>query len=138
MKIDNSGLEVLSEDECWQLLRSHYIGRLGVSISGEPAIFPVNYAVDGDTIVFMTAEGTKFGAAVLGTSVAFEIDAADPMFHTGWSVMVRGVAAEIESAEERTAAEGLPLAPWSNSPKTRYVRITPRAVSGRRIIHTGR
>ncbi|HLU41210.1 MAG TPA: pyridoxamine 5'-phosphate oxidase family protein [Microthrixaceae bacterium] len=135
---DHTGLQILDEDECWQLLESHHIGRLGVAINNKPEIYPVNYVVDGRTIVFRTAEGTKFAAAVLGTAVAFEIDAADPLFHTGWSVMVRGNAAEIERLEDLVAAERLPLTPWSSGPKTRYVRITPTAVTGRRIVHPGR
>jgi len=137
-QIDHAGLQVLTEDECWQLLEGHHVGRLGVAINNEPEIYPINYVVDARTIVFLTAEGTKFAAAVLGTAVAFEIDAADPLFHTGWSVMLRGRAAEIERLEDLVAAQQLPLAPWTTAPKTRYVRITPTAVSGRRIVHPGR
>jgi uncharacterized protein len=136
--VDHAGLQVLDEDECWQLLAAHHIGRLGVSIANEPEIYPINYVVDGRSIVFLTAEGTKFAAAVLGTAVAFEIDAADPLFHTGWSVMVRGRAEEIERMDDIVAAERLPLTPWSASRKTRYVRIQPRIVTGRRIARPGR
>ncbi len=130
-----SGLEEIHEEECWQLLERHPIGRLGVAIANQPEIFPVNYVVDGRSIVFLTAEGTKFAAAVLGQSVAFEIDAADPLFHTGWSVVVRGRAQEIERLDDLVAAEELPLRPWASGRKTRYVRITPEVVTGRRIVH---
>lgn len=132
-----SGLEVIDEEECWRLLERHPIGRLGVAIANKPEIFPVNYVVDGRSIVFLTAEGTKFAAAVLGQAVAFEIDAADPLFHTGWSVMVRGHAHEIEKLDDLVAAEELPLRPWASGRKTRYVRITPEVVTGRRIVHGG-
>lgn len=137
-EIDHAGLEILTEDDCWALLEAHHVGRLGVSIMNQPEIFPVNYVVDDRTIVFLTAEGTKFAAAVLGQGVAFEIDAADPLFHTGWSVLVRGHAEEIERMDELAAAQRLPLAPWSAGRKTRFVRVVPRAVSGRRIVHPGR
>jgi len=134
-ELNPTGLEAIDEDECWRLLERHPIGRLGVSIANQPEIFPVNYVVDGRTIVFLTAEGTKFAAAVLGEAVAFEIDAADPLFHTGWSVMVRGRAEEIEKLDDLVAAEELPLRPWASGKKTRYVRIIPEVVTGRRIVH---
>ncbi len=128
--------EIISEDECWELLASHHIGRLAVSIAGEPDIFPVNYVVDDRSVVFLTAEGTKLAGAVLGVAVAFEIDAADPLFHTGWSVILRGPASEIEKLDELVAAEDLPLRPWASGVKRRYVRITG-SVSGRRIVVPG-
>lgn len=130
---DHIGLEILGEDECWELLESHHIGRLGISIANEPEIFPVNYVVDGRSIVFRTAAGTKLAGAVLGDGVAFEIDHADHQLHAGWSVMVRGRAEEIEKLDDLVAAESLPLVPWSLGPQNRYVRITPTVVSGRRI-----
>ncbi|MEZ5248043.1 MAG: pyridoxamine 5'-phosphate oxidase family protein [Ilumatobacteraceae bacterium] len=55
---------VLGTDECWQLFRSAEVGRLAVSISNHPDIFPLNYVVDGESIVFRTAPGTKLAAAV--------------------------------------------------------------------------
>ncbi len=134
---DRSGLEVLSEAECWRFLESHHIGRLAVSIAGQPEVFPINYVVDDRTIVFLTAEGTKLAAALLGRAVAMEIDAADPMFHTGWSVVVRAHAEEIERLEELMAAQELPLRPWGPGDKRRYVRLVPTAVTGRRIVGAG-
>jgi nitroimidazol reductase NimA-like FMN-containing flavoprotein (pyridoxamine 5'-phosphate oxidase superfamily) len=134
---DRSGLEVLSEEECWRFLESHHIGRLAVAIAGEPEVFPVNYVVDDRTIVFLTAEGTKLAAALLGRAVAMEIDAADPMFHTGWSVVVRAHAHEIERLDDLMAAQDLPLRPWGPGDKRRYVRLVPTAVTGRRIVAPG-
>ena len=83
IRTDRHGLEVLDLDTCWQLLDTHHVGRLAVSIANQPEIFPINYVVDDQSLVFVTAEGTKLAAAVLGTGVAFEIDSADPLFHTG-------------------------------------------------------
>ncbi len=137
IRTDRHGLEILDEETCWQLLSTSYVGRLAVSIANQPEMFPVNYAVDGRTLVFVTAEGTKLAAAVLGEGVAFEIDAADPLFHTGWSVVVRGHAREIEQMDELMAAQELPLASWSSHDKRRWVRIEPLTVTGRRIVHRG-
>ena len=53
------GLEVLSEDECRALLSRADVGRLAITLSALPAIFPVNYRVIDGWIVFRTAPGSK-------------------------------------------------------------------------------
>jgi hypothetical protein len=136
-RVDRNGLEVLTEEECWSFLDAHHIGRLAVSVANEPEIFPVNYVVHDRCILFLTAEGTKLAGAILGTSVAFEIDAADPLFHTGWSVIVRGTAEEVDHLDDLVVVEDLPLQPWGPGAKHRYVRIRPVLVTGRRIATPG-
>lgn len=121
----------LDEHQCWELMRSQEVGRLAVAIANHPDIFPINYVVDHATVVFRTAEGTKLAAAVLGESVAFEIDG-----ETGgeaWSVVIKGRAVEIERMYELFDAVELPLYPWHAAPKHRYVRILPEMVTGRRF-----
>jgi uncharacterized protein len=138
-RFDHNGLEILTDDECWQLLEAHHIGRLAVVVGNEPEVFPVNFVVavgdDGRSILFRSSEGTKLAGAVLSRSVAFEIDAADPLMHTGWSVVVRGRAVEIDHLEELLDVEALPLRPWGPGEHRRYVRIVPEVVTGRRIVH---
>jgi uncharacterized protein len=127
------GMEELSAAECWRLLRTHEVGRLAVSITDHPDIFPVNYVVDGEGIVFRTGPGTKLAAAVLGTGVAFEIDGYDALAGEAWSVVVKGKARQIEHMIEYFEAEDLPLFPWHASPKPDIVRIEPGEVTGRRF-----
>ena len=43
-------ITVLSAVECWALLHAHEVGRLAVSITNHPDIFPINYVVDGTSI----------------------------------------------------------------------------------------
>ncbi len=124
---------VLGPVECWHLLRSTDVGRLAVSIRNRPDIFPVNYVVDDETIVINTAPGTKLAAAVLGRAVAFEADVLDPITQTGWSVVVKGEAEEIDDLEEFLAAEKLGIQTWTTTDKTRYLRLQPTEVTGRRI-----
>ena len=125
--------EILDVSECLRLLRSAQVGRLGIAIMNVPDIFPVNFVVDDDTVVFRTAEGTKFAAAVLGTAVAFEVDGYDPAAGEAWSVVLKGQAVEIENMYELFDVEELPLFPWHNSPKYRFVRIEPGEITGRRF-----
>jgi len=135
---DRNGLEVLTDDECWRFLEAHHVGRLAVSIANQPEIFPVNYVVQDRTIVFVTAEGTKLAGALLGSGVAFEIDAADPLFHTGWSVVMRAHADEVTQLDDLVEVQELPLRSWGPGDKRRYVRLTPHRLTGRRISHPAR
>lgn len=125
-------LEVLDRDECVHLLARTHLGRLAIVVDGRPLVFPVNYAMDGDAIVFRTAEGTKLHGAA-EHEVAFEIDAFDAAYHGGWSVLVVGVGEQIHDAEDLARCARLPLRPWGEGAKSHWVRIRPRAITGRRI-----
>ena len=131
--VDDS-LEILTEQQCRQLLAQAHVGRVAVTIGALPAIFPVNYALMDGAIVFMTGEGTKLRAALSNTVVAFEVDAIDPLAHGGWSVMAVGIASEI-TGPDLEQARTLPLRPWAPGERGHYVRIAPELISGRRIQH---
>jgi uncharacterized protein len=133
MSVDRFGTEVLETNVCWELLRSSEVGRLAVSITDHPDIFPINYVVDRGTVVFRTAEGTKLAASVLGRAVAFEIDGYDKDRGEAWSVVIKGRATEIERMQDVFDALDLPLFPWHTSPKHRFVRVEPFDISGRRF-----
>jgi len=121
----------LDEAECLERLRTVDVGRLAISIMNKPDVFPINFVVDGNDIVFRTEEGTKLAASVLGTGVAFEVDGYDAPSGNAWSVVVKGHAAEIDKMEEVLHAEDLPLFPWHAGPKLRFVRIVPDEITGR-------
>lgn len=114
-------------------MRHNEVGRLAVSIADHPDIFPVNYVVDGDSVVFRTGAGTKLAAAVLGRSVAFEIDGYDALAGDAWSVVIKGRAHQIEKMLEYFEADDLPLFPWHASAKPDIVRISAELVTGRRF-----
>ncbi len=133
MTTDRLGIDILDTDTCWEMLGSTEVGRLGVSISDHPDIFPVNFVVDRGTVVFRTGEGTKLAGAVLGRAVAFEVDGYEPESGDAWSVVIKGRAVEIERMGDVFDALDLPLFPWHASPKHRFVRIEPHDVSGRRF-----
>jgi nitroimidazol reductase NimA-like FMN-containing flavoprotein (pyridoxamine 5'-phosphate oxidase superfamily) len=133
LRTDGNGVEELVTDECWRLLERHEVGRLAVSVSDRPDIFPVNYVVDQGGIVFRTGPGTKLAASVLGRGVAIEIDGYDPIAGEAWSVVVKGTARMIEHMIEYFEAEDLPLFPWHAAPKPDIVRIEADEVTGRRF-----
>jgi uncharacterized protein len=132
-----TGLEVLDRDECLRLLELNHLGRIAVVVDGYPLVFPVNYALDADAVVFRTDAGTKLFGARNGP-VAFECDGTDRVYHTGWSVLVTGHAEEVHDTGEIGRLERLPLGTWSPGPKATWLRIRPRSLTGRRIpSHTG-
>ena len=132
MLSDRTGLEHLTLDECRLLLRQNHIGRIAVTVGACPVIFPVNYAMLADDVVFRSGEGTKLQAAERAEMAAFEIDGHDEIYQTGWSVMVTGRPELLNPAEE-SALDALPLRPWAPGDKRHWVRIRTDRVSGRRI-----
>lgn len=131
--IERTGLDVIDEAECWALVASRTVGRLGVSIKNRPDIFPVNYRVVDGALILRTAAGIKLAAATLGVGVAFEVDDFDEATHHGWSVVMHGTAHELESLGELMAAEANGPEPWATSDKDRFVRIDVDEITGRRI-----
>jgi nitroimidazol reductase NimA-like FMN-containing flavoprotein (pyridoxamine 5'-phosphate oxidase superfamily) len=128
-------LEELGEPVCRRLLAAATIGRLGVIVDGHPEIFPVNHVWDEPTgcVVFPSNARTKLHAATAGSPVAFEVDGLDDGGRSAWSVVVRGMADELDDPEAvaRVAAARVPL--WAVGPYTHWLRIQPEHVSGRRI-----
>jgi nitroimidazol reductase NimA-like FMN-containing flavoprotein (pyridoxamine 5'-phosphate oxidase superfamily) len=134
--ITDTTTEVLSERECWELLRESVVGRLAVIVGGRVNIFPVNPVVDHGSIVFRTSAGTKL-AGTKGEDVAFEVDGYDPDTATAWSVVAKGPATEVWDVEATIRALRLPLVPWQPGRKPRIVRIEPDVVTGRRFVVAG-
>jgi nitroimidazol reductase NimA-like FMN-containing flavoprotein (pyridoxamine 5'-phosphate oxidase superfamily) len=128
-----SDMKVLDEDECWLLLARAEVGRLAVAVHGDPEIFPVNFVIDNRTVLFRTAEGTKLASLAVSARVAFEVDGFDTATGEAWSVVVRGTPELLEQLNDVYEAQDLPLFPWDATPKPVFVRITPRAVTGRRF-----
>jgi nitroimidazol reductase NimA-like FMN-containing flavoprotein (pyridoxamine 5'-phosphate oxidase superfamily) len=134
MAIGDRVYEDLSVAECLQLLGAHNFGRLAVVVDGRPLVFPVNYALEGDAVVFRTAGGTKLSGAALG-HVAFEIDHIDEATQTGWSVIVQGVGNDITSTfdEHSERLRALMVQPWVPGEHAHWVGILAQTVSGRRL-----
>ena len=131
MSVHGESMTVLSEDESWHLLASMALGRLVTCLEGQPAIFPVNFVVQRRTVLFRTAEGAKLFSAVMNNRVAFEAD--DHNVSEGWSVIVKGQAQVLNAPAEIKEAERAQLLPWTEGVKSRYVRVFPSEISGRRF-----
>ncbi len=121
----------LDEDESWQLLSRHEVGRLATTAGGILDIFPITYVVDKQSIVFRTGPGTKLVELTINDQVVFEIDHYDE--REGYSVIVHGTAEQLDSIADIDYAQTLPLPSLFPTERPRYVRINPTRVSGRKF-----
>ncbi len=126
-------MELLDPGECWALLASAQVGRLGVLVDSAPEIYPLNYVVDGETVLFRSGPGAKLRGLDRNPSVCFEVDSINDADATGWSVMLKGRATELDRPEEIARAESLPLRVWAVGDPGRWVQVTAREITGRRI-----
>jgi nitroimidazol reductase NimA-like FMN-containing flavoprotein (pyridoxamine 5'-phosphate oxidase superfamily) len=123
---------LLSNEECWSLLRTHKLGRLAIVIEGRPRIFPVNYAAAEEAVVFRTEPGAKLQHGP-GSAACFEIDDYDQGTSMAWSVMVVGVLKDITDANDE-GSQGLrrlavePVAPGQ---RFHWLALDADEVSGR-------
>ena len=125
--------EVLDARQCWTLLGETSVGRLAVTVDGRPDVFPVNYKVDQQTLIFQTGGGTKFRAIQGGAHVAFEADAVSAEFGLAWSVVVKGRAEVADPANTTLGTPGRALFPWQGFNKEHFIRIVPELVTDRRF-----
>jgi nitroimidazol reductase NimA-like FMN-containing flavoprotein (pyridoxamine 5'-phosphate oxidase superfamily) len=125
-------LRELSEEECLDLLRARSVGRVAFNDADGPVVLPVNYAVDDGTVLFRTAPQNTVARHILSGPAAFEVDETDDYTESGWSVLVRGRASFVEFDE--LPESGSRPVPWVEGSRSLYVRITPQAMTGRRVL----
>ena len=130
-------LDILSEEQCRDLLASRDLGRVAFPLGNATEIFPVNYSTDGVIVVFRTAPGTKL-AQVMVSRVSFEVDDWDAAAKVGWSVVLKGVAQEVTAGIDpfSTALRAANVEPRAPGEHDHWIAIYPSEISGRRF-HRG-
>lgn len=128
---DETPIQILTEDECWEALLSSSLGRLAVSVAGNPEIFPVNFIAADRRLLFRTSPGTKLIELTVNNRVAFETDGVGR--DDAWSVVVKGTAQVLERQGDIDTADMLPLRPLIPTVKHVYVEIKPTQLTGRRF-----
>jgi uncharacterized protein len=127
-------LQELTSDQCMDLLRSHlFLGRIGYVVDGLPIIVPVNFVVDGESVVFSTAKGSKLSWLSNHSRVAFQADHDRASDRSGWSVLIHGTAREVTDPTELDALRTGSLHSWAIPSAEHWVRISIDRISGRRI-----
>jgi uncharacterized protein len=133
LELDRNGLVMLDRAECLRLLSRATVGRIGLTSGALPVVLPVNFWFDGEEIYVRTGPGTKLAVATKDAVVAFEVDDIDPLWHTGWSVMVTGIAHHVLDPQELARLAKKPIARWAPRGGGHVVAIRPELISGRRI-----
>jgi uncharacterized protein len=132
---DLGSLDEIDPEECWRLLATQPVGRVAVIVGHYPLVFPVNFGLDGQSIVYLTGTGAKV-YSVHRSNVTFEVDHIDLAHRTGWSVMVKGVAQELYAERSReiiARAEVGGATPWAPGQRDHFIRIVADQITGRRI-----
>jgi hypothetical protein len=107
------------------------IARVVWTHDGAAAIVPVNYTVADGAMWFQTTPESRLARECRGQQVLVEIDSVDVATRSGWSVIVTGVAENVEAGDVPNILGGLQV--WPRGHRTQFVRVTADGVTGRRL-----
>ena len=127
----------LTRSECLGLLADGLIGRVVFTDHALPTVQPVNYLLDGEEIIFRTANGSKLAAATRNAVVAFQLDEFDMITRSGWSVLGVGEAYEVVDPARLTELADLQTDPWVCGHDVHTLSIPLTIISGRRLTAEG-
>lgn len=122
-------LRSIDDRRARELLRSQRLGRVVERVQDIIEIFPVNYATDGQRIVFRTAPGTKLAGFVAASEVLFEVDELND--GDAWSVVVRGTPRLIETEAEIAELGDLKPQPLLPTVKEQIAVLEINSITGR-------
>jgi uncharacterized protein len=126
--------EDLTVEECLALLSSKELGRVAFTYDAVrqegPVILPVNYVMDGDSVIVRTSPYGCIGRSLLRRESAFAVDDIDERTGVGWTVLIRGSAISLPRHEVHHL-QRRPLA-WREGVHALFLRIAPRVITGRR------
>ena len=123
----------LSEEDCRRLLDSRTFGRLAFVDDQGPVVLPVNYVTHGGAVLLRLSPHGSIGLHVRDRVVGLEVDDIDESARSGWSVLVRGTAGFVDADDLPVGLDARPQ-PWPEGVRSLHVRITPRSVTGRRLV----
>lgn len=127
---------VLTRHECVSLLADSRVGRAVFNERALPAVVPIVFALHDDAIVMCTGSDTRLAEAADRGVLAFEVDDINSSTHSGWSVVVTGVAELVHDAAERSRIRRL-LKQWISISHDVVIRLPLTVVTGRRLVAAG-
>ncbi len=125
----------MTRDECFSLLGERSVGRLVYNDAVGPVAIPVNYAVAGESVVVRLEPGHSL-LPISQPMMAFEVDHVDVGDGSGWSVLLRGPAREVELDDVPELLREMragPPRPWAEGVHNVWVRLVGELVTGRRL-----
>ena len=125
----------LSRARCLELLSSSDVGRVALCADTGPLVWPVNYSMVEDAIVFRTSPHSLLGTMAWNRPLAFEVDRIDLDREEGWSVLATGPGEMVEDPDElgliRTFRDPHPWA--GGAIRLLYVRLRWVGLTGREL-----
>lgn len=131
----NDGFRELGRRECLRLMATVPVGRIVYTRRALPAVLPVNFSLDDDGAVLLrTSAASDLVRAIDGAVVAFEVDDVDAVRHSGWSVVVTGLATVVTDPAEHERLARIGPVSWVPAPQAVFVRIEPELATGRELV----
>jgi nitroimidazol reductase NimA-like FMN-containing flavoprotein (pyridoxamine 5'-phosphate oxidase superfamily) len=126
-------LEEIDPVECAILLTATQLGRMAIVESGRPAIIVLNHIVLHGQVLFRVAEESRLARLTdaAAVQVAYEVDSAFPVGHSGWSVIVTGLLAR-EADHLMVTAAREQIQAWAGGRREVVLRLRMEQITGRR------
>lgn len=116
--------------QCYDLLRTHCVGRLCFLDGDTPIAYPVSFRLHrtdaGSSLVVRTHPGSL--VAKLAGPASFLVDEIDVDERTAWSVLVRGGTHRVHETDHLPVPE-----PWIAEGRHVWLVLEIAAISGRRF-----
>ena len=129
-----SDVQELAYPMCRSLLARTVVGRVAVCTSAGPRVFPVNYNVVGDSIIFRTSPHGMVASHDWRSPIALEVDHVDYAEQRGWTVLAVGPGVPVEDAEEMEHIKRTwGPQPWTGGSRPLFVRLTWTELTGLRL-----
>ncbi len=95
-------MKTLNKEECFSLLSSNYIGRIGYVFKGNPEIIPITYYFDEkqEAIISYSGEGQKINAMRKNPDVSFQVDEITDL-QTWKSIIFHGKFEELSQSDAK-------------------------------------
>jgi len=116
------------EERCLALLRRTQFGRVALSLSAVPVVFPVRYTVQ-DQGIFMAVRVEQLAKALNGAVAALQADGYEEDSDKRWTALAIGPT-QLLSPDTLSGGQPEPGAPWTGR---EIVHLSPQILSGRWI-----
>ncbi|UJP08831.1 pyridoxamine 5'-phosphate oxidase family protein [Microbacterium sp. KUDC0406] len=125
-------IRVLDEDQCFSLMASTTVARIGFLHDGRMEIIPVNFLVRDRLLTFRVSEDGILASLPEQPDVAFEVDHLDDLAGAAWSVLMSGRVEPIDPSEVNSG-DAARTRPWAGGTRELWLRFVPERVSGRSV-----
>lgn len=124
----------LTTEECLSLLSTRSAGRIALQTPAGLRIYPVNYALFGDAVVFRTLPYGEIANNAHDADIAFQVDELDHDHRRGWSVLATGKALRVEDpGEVQLIREEWDPEPWADGQRNLYLKLEWADLTGRQV-----